>query len=58
MGGVAAAVLGYHRRHRLPHDNITDFLYLIGSVFAAHDRVQIADYFILKNDCEQSAVQR
>lgn len=29
-------------------DNITDFLYLIGSVFAPMIAVQIADYFILK----------
>ena len=31
-----------------PMDNITDFLYLIGSVFAPMIAVQIADYFILK----------
>jgi len=29
-------------------DNITNFLYLIGSVFAPMIAVQIADYFILK----------
>jgi putative hydroxymethylpyrimidine transporter CytX len=31
-----------------PMDNITDFLYLIGSVFAPMVAVLIADYFILK----------
>ncbi len=33
-----------------PMDNITDFLYLIGSVFAPMIAIQIADFFILKND--------
>lgn len=33
-----------------PMDNITDFLYLIGSVFAPMIAVQIADFFILKRD--------
>ncbi len=31
-------------------DNITDFLYFLGSVFAPMIAIQIADYFILKND--------
>lgn len=39
--GTIAAIL-------YPMDNITDFLYLIGSVFAPMIAVQIADYFILK----------
>lgn len=29
-------------------DDITDFLYLIGSVFAPMIAIQIADFFILK----------
>ena len=33
-----------------PMDNITNFLYLIGSVFAPMIAIQIADFFILKND--------
>lgn len=33
-------------------DDITDFLYLIGSVFAPMIAIQIADYFILKQDHE------
>jgi purine-cytosine permease-like protein len=31
-------------------DDITNFLYLIGSVFAPMVAIQIADYFILKRD--------
>lgn len=31
-----------------PMDNITDFLYLIGSIFAPMIAIQIADFFILK----------
>ena len=39
-------------------DNITNFLYLIGSVFAPMIAVQIADYFILKKaDSEKNAFQ-
>ena len=34
----------------LAMDDITDFLYLIGSVFAPMIAVMIADYYILKND--------
>ena len=41
-----------------PMDNITNFLYLIGSVFAPMIAVQIADYFILKKaDSEKNAFQ-
>ena len=40
IGTIAAIVY--------PMDNITDFLYLIGSVFAPMIAVKIADYFILK----------
>lgn len=47
---VGAALLGTVGAILLPMDNITDFLYLIGSVFAPMIAVQIADYFILKND--------
>ncbi len=34
----------------LPMDDITNFLYLIGSVFAPMIAIQIADFFILKKD--------
>ena len=50
IGTVAAIVY--------PMDNITNFLYLIGSVFAPMIAVQIADYFILKKaDAGKSAFQ-
>ena len=39
-----------------PMDNITDFLYLIGSVFAPMIAIQIADFFILKADNSAAAV--
>ncbi|MGN0353956.1 MAG: cytosine permease, partial [Muricoprocola sp.] len=39
-----------------PMDNITDFLYLIGSVFAPMIAIQIADYFILKRSSEKKTV--
>lgn len=35
-------------------DNITDFLYLIGSIFAPMIAIQIADYFVLKRECNSS----
>lgn len=41
--GVAGAVL-------FPMDDITGFLYLIGSVFAPMIAIQIADFFLLKRD--------
>ena len=37
-------------------DDITDFLYLIGSVFAPMIAIQIADFFILKKDRASKAV--
>lgn len=33
-----------------PMDDITDFLYMIGSIFAPMIAVMIADFYILKND--------
>lgn len=47
---VAAAVIGTVGAVFFPMDDITDFLYLIGSVFAPMIAVQIADFFILKKD--------
>lgn len=41
--GTIAAIL-------FPMDNITNFLYLIGSVFAPMIAIQIADFFIIKKD--------
>ncbi len=45
---VVVTVIGIIGAIIYPMDNITDFLYLIGSVFAPMIAVQIADYFILK----------
>ena len=47
---VTAAVIGTAGAVLFPMDDITNFLYLIGSVFAPMIAVQIADYFILKKD--------
>ena len=47
---VGAALLGTAGAILFPMDNITDFLYLIGSVFAPMIAIQIADFFILKRD--------
>ena len=43
VAGIAGAIL-------FPMDDITDFLYLIGSVFAPMIAVQIADHFLLRRD--------
>ena len=40
-----------------PMDDITDFLYLIGSVFAPMIAIQIADFFIIKNNSEDKNVE-
>lgn len=48
---IGAAVLGTIGALIFPMDNITDFLYLIGSVFAPMIAIQIADYFITEKDC-------
>ena len=49
MGALAAIVY--------PMDNITDFLYLIGSVFAPMIAIQIADFFLLKEDHSEKEIQ-
>ena len=53
---VAVTIIGTGAAMIFPMDNITDFLYLIGSVFAPMIAVQIADFFILKRDSSHSAV--
>ncbi|MBR3391181.1 MAG: putative hydroxymethylpyrimidine transporter CytX [Firmicutes bacterium] len=50
MMAIVAAVLGTVCAIAFPITDITDFLYLIGSVFAPMIAVLIADYFILKKD--------
>lgn len=48
--GIIVTIIGTIGAIIFPMDDITDFLYLIGSVFAPMIAVQIADYFILKKD--------
>ena len=48
---VLVKIIGTVAAMFYPMDDITGFLYLIGSVFAPMIAVQIADYFILKQDC-------
>lgn len=47
---LLVAVIGTLCAILFPMDDITDFLYLIGSVFAPMIAVQIADFFIIKQD--------
>ena len=47
---LAAAVIGTGCAVLFPITDITDFLYLIGSVFAPMIAIQIVDYFFFKND--------
>ncbi len=52
---VAVTVIGAVGAIFLPLTDITDFLYFIGSVFAPMIAIQIADFFILKQNKEASA---
>ena len=53
---VVVTVIGTIAAIVYPMDNITNFLYLIGSVFAPMIAIQIADFFFLKKDSSGSAV--
>ena len=48
--GTIAAIL-------FPMDNITDFLYLIGSLFAPMIAILLADFFVLKRDYSKNRVK-
>ena len=50
---IAVTIVGTIAAIIYPMDDITDFLYLIGSVFA----IQIADFFIIKNNSEDKNVE-
>ena len=52
---VGVTVIGTVGAICLPLEDITDFLYLIGSVFAPMIAIQIADFFILKTNSEDTA---
>ncbi len=45
--GIVVAIIGTAAAIIFPMDDITDFLYLIGSVFAPMIAIQIADFFVL-----------
>ena len=47
---IAVTVIGTAAAMLFPMDDITGFLYLIGSVFAPMIAVQIADHFLLRRD--------
>ena len=53
--GMLVTVIGTVLAILFPMDDITSFLYLIGSVFAPMIAVMIADFFILKDDYSGSA---
>lgn len=53
---VIVTVIGTIGAIVYPMDNITDFLYLIGSVFAPMIAIQIADFFLLKKDASSRMV--
>ncbi len=48
--GIGTAIIGTICAILFPVNNITDFLYFIGSVFAPMISVQLADFFFIKND--------
>ena len=54
---IVVAVIGTILAILFPMDDITDFLYLIGSVFAPMIAIQIADYFIMKKAGTKQAVE-
>lgn len=50
---IGTAVIGTVGAILFPMNNITDFLYFIGSVFAPMIAVQLADFFVVKHDSSQ-----
>lgn len=50
LTGIIITIIGTIAAILYPMDDITSFLYLIGSVFAPMIAIQIADYFILKRN--------
>ena len=55
---VVAALLGMIGAIIFPMDDITDFLYLIGSVFAPMIAVLVTSYFVLKENCTEQNFNR
>ena len=54
--GIITAIVGTICAIMFVMTDITDFLYLIGSVFAPMIAIQIADFFILKNDYSDKSI--
>ena len=54
--GIGVTVLGAVAASLYPMDDITGFLYIIGSVFAPMIAVQIASYFLLREDAAGRSV--
>ena len=54
--GIGVTVLGAVAASLYPMDDITGFLYIIGSVFAPMIAVQIASYFLLREDAAGHSV--
>lgn len=57
MAAIGATILGTISALIFPMDNFSNFLYLIGSVFAPMIAIQITDYFILKVDYRKQNCQ-
>lgn len=51
---VAVTIIGTAAAIIFPMDNITSFLYFIGSVFAPMIAIQLADFFVVKTDSSQN----
>lgn len=56
VAAIIVAVLGTVGALLFNMDNITDFLYLIGSVFAPMTAILLADFFVLKNDSSKKQI--
>lgn len=54
--GILVALVGTLAAVFYPMDNITDFLYLIGSVFAPMTAILIADFFVTKNESSKKQI--
>lgn len=53
---VGVTIIGTIAAIIFPMDNITDFLYFIGSVFAPMIAIQLADFFVLKTDSSEKKI--
>lgn len=57
LTAIIVTVIGTLAAIFFPMDNITDFLYLIGSIFAPMISILLADYFILKSDFSEKKIK-